>query len=195
MEERQGRILNSAIEMFGERGYDRTHMSEVARRARVSPRTLYRYFEGKKELFLEALVAATNRLLQGILDQLTDRLPGQDALAAMEEILRSYGDFIRENRGLARIIGEAFTIPDEEVRAEQEASFRGAAGMLSWVIENDVRDGRLELEVEPEEVAWMLLSIMLLLGYAMLLDLDREEVGGLDPAYTLDLLFRSVSGA
>ena len=44
---RRERILKNAIQLFGKNGYYGTRMSEVAKKARVSPKSLYKFFRGK----------------------------------------------------------------------------------------------------------------------------------------------------
>lgn len=55
---RPGEILAAAAEVFGARGFARTRLEDVARRARVSKGTLYRYFDSKDALF-RAMVRAS----------------------------------------------------------------------------------------------------------------------------------------
>lgn len=51
-EEKQGRILRVAANLFAERGFHRTDMEEIAKRAGVAKGSLYNYFHSKDELFL-----------------------------------------------------------------------------------------------------------------------------------------------
>lgn len=46
------RILNSAMTLFSERGYDAVNVEEIAEAADVSARTFYHYFSAKDELVL-----------------------------------------------------------------------------------------------------------------------------------------------
>jgi AcrR family transcriptional regulator len=48
-------ILDAAIAVFGERGFARTRLDDVARRAGVSKGTLYLYFRSKDALFREVV--------------------------------------------------------------------------------------------------------------------------------------------
>ncbi len=50
-EERRQAIITAAAAVFQEQGYERTSMSEVARRAGGSKATLYNYFTSKEALF------------------------------------------------------------------------------------------------------------------------------------------------
>lgn len=50
-------ILDAAFEVFGEEGFARTKLDDVARRAGVSKGTLYLYFDSKEALFREMVRA------------------------------------------------------------------------------------------------------------------------------------------
>src|SRR6185436_14978008 len=52
-ESRPEEILEAALHVFGEQGFARTRLEEVAKRAGVSKGTLYLYFKSKEDLFRE----------------------------------------------------------------------------------------------------------------------------------------------
>lgn len=54
-EQREQAILDAAVELLGEVGYDRMSMESVAHRARASKATIYRRWPGKAELVVEAV--------------------------------------------------------------------------------------------------------------------------------------------
>ncbi|HEX2894795.1 MAG TPA: TetR/AcrR family transcriptional regulator [Marmoricola sp.] len=56
--EREDEILDATVELLMEHGYDRLTMDSVARKARASKATLYRRWETKASLVVEALVRA-----------------------------------------------------------------------------------------------------------------------------------------
>lgn len=49
--ERPGQILQAAIELFRDLGFEKTRLEDVADRAGVSKATIYLYFESKEDLF------------------------------------------------------------------------------------------------------------------------------------------------
>jgi TetR/AcrR family transcriptional regulator len=61
--DRPREILDAAVGVFGERGFDCATVAEVARRAGVSPGTVMHYFGSKGELFEEVL---TERFLEAV---------------------------------------------------------------------------------------------------------------------------------
>ncbi len=64
------RILESALHLFGSRGYEQTTMREIAAEAGYSPGLTYRYFASKEELVL-----VLYRNLAEELDEYTRNLP------------------------------------------------------------------------------------------------------------------------
>ncbi len=80
----QQRILDAALQAFGETGYDRTSLDRVAELAGCSRVTIYQYFEGKDDLFrrLAAQLARQLRASLEVLDPVTADPDGHEALRA-----------------------------------------------------------------------------------------------------------------
>lgn len=72
-------ILNAAIALFSERGFERTTVDEIATRANVGKGTIYLHFENKEKIF----IAIIDSGMQHIIDR-------------MSEVLNESGDFIQE---------------------------------------------------------------------------------------------------
>lgn len=53
--QRRAEILNAARELFSDKGYEHSSMSEIAARVGVVEGTVYKYFESKRELLLTVL--------------------------------------------------------------------------------------------------------------------------------------------
>lgn len=62
-EARPEEILCAALEVFGELGFARTRLDDVARRAGVSKGTLYLYFDSKESLFRAMVTARLEAVL------------------------------------------------------------------------------------------------------------------------------------
>lgn len=75
-------VLDTALDLFLERGYDGTRMDEIAEAAGIGSSTLYRYFPTKDELVLGPLA------LRGqMADELRARPPGEPLDAALGHAL------------------------------------------------------------------------------------------------------------
>lgn len=54
-EDRRIQILNSALEVFVEQGYNGTTTQDIAKHSNISEVTLFRYFSSKQEIYMEAI--------------------------------------------------------------------------------------------------------------------------------------------
>jgi AcrR family transcriptional regulator len=94
-------IIAAAVHAFRVRGYAATTMSTVAALAGVSPRTLYRYFGSKSELFAATVEEPNTRFIEQ-LSHLILKSPLRDAiLSAIENANIKLDDESREMMRLA----------------------------------------------------------------------------------------------
>jgi AcrR family transcriptional regulator len=84
-QQRRRRILDAAVALAAEGGYDAVQMREVAVRADVALGTLYRYFSSKEHL----LVSALAEQVSGLSDRLAERPPrGENDGARVMDVIR-----------------------------------------------------------------------------------------------------------
>ena len=63
-------ILDAAIKLFSERGFEKTTVDEIAARANVGKGTIYLYFENKEQIFFAVIkegMTEINRRFEAIL--------------------------------------------------------------------------------------------------------------------------------
>ena len=77
-------IIDAALELFEQKGYDATTVEDIAAAAEVSPRTFFRYFDSKLDLIM--VRSDTKHTLIGPL--LLARPPEEGLLGAMREVMR-----------------------------------------------------------------------------------------------------------
>ena len=131
---RRGRVLDAALALAAEGGYDAVQMRDVASRGQVALGTIYRYFASKDHLLAECQLETWRsmgerialRPLQG--DTAADRV--------MNLVHRVMRTVTREPQQAAALI-TASSSPDPAVRdcqvemvALQDATFAGAMGDL-----------------------------------------------------------------
>lgn len=64
--EKRDRLVRAAVDAFTETGYDNTTVSDVVRRAGMTPSTFYNYYRDKDALRDELLEGAASQLLAGL---------------------------------------------------------------------------------------------------------------------------------
>lgn len=101
--ETRAEIVEAAIRLFIEQGFDATSMSDVAAAAGVSRRTVYRYFATKDDIVFEA----PRRWLEVFDAVLEDRGPHEPTRDVFRRGLVSVAEFIRDD---AEAVLAAFSV-------------------------------------------------------------------------------------
>ena len=55
LEKRKNQILEAAIQIFSKKGFEGSTTKEIAKKAKVSEGTIFRYFKTKKEILIHML--------------------------------------------------------------------------------------------------------------------------------------------
>ena len=71
-EERKQEILDTALKLFGERGYERTSITDIAKAIGVAQGLCYRYFPSKEALFDSAMEQYADVLVEQFIGSQTD---------------------------------------------------------------------------------------------------------------------------
>jgi AcrR family transcriptional regulator len=93
------RILDIALELFTERGYDKTSLRDIAERLGTTKAALYYHFERKEDIFLE-LHLRLHALGREALERLGELETGQQRADAWPALLDDFIDQVIENREL-----------------------------------------------------------------------------------------------
>jgi AcrR family transcriptional regulator len=91
--ERVAALMASAAELFSEKGFDATTMTEIAARAGAAIGTLYLFFP-TKEALAGAILHEHAQDLSRLLDELGERAAGQPAAAIADRLFGALGDFM-----------------------------------------------------------------------------------------------------
>src|SRR5688500_3510153 len=102
----QQRILDAALQVFGEHGYERSTIERISQLAGCSRVSFYQYFSGKEDVFrhLAAQVARQLRASAEALEPLTEDARGWTALRGWVE---RYGDIYARYEPVFRAFGAA----------------------------------------------------------------------------------------
>jgi AcrR family transcriptional regulator len=150
--ERRQQIIDGALAVFAEKGFDRATNQEIAEAAGIgSPGLIYHYFGSKADL-LHQVVASRAAMLRGISDEASLlTMPPRDALRHLgSAFLRTLND--PENLRVLRIVmHEALRHPDLS-ESWRRASSRPFRRVLSAYLADAMRAGKLR-EMDPEAAA------------------------------------------
>ncbi len=151
-EEKQRAIALASVDVFGEKGFERTRMEDVAKAAGVGKGTIYEYFKNKDELmegavaFLFADMAASlmpdDASKQSAIEMLTDML--QKAVASIKSYLFAYR-FLLEY-----MIHTSRKDPSKSFMGD---ILRGYRQWLSEVLRKGISDGEFRSDLDTDAAA------------------------------------------
>lgn len=164
--ETQSRILEAAVALFAERGFDGSSITAIAARARVSRATVFWHFGDKATLFQEAC----RRMLVPFIEKFRESLEHLDADKRIFELFSVYEQFVSQY--LATI--ETFVRWALESR-KLRASLQKPLFALHDQFVRDIRETFLEMWGDPGEAAELAAAFIALLDGNLLLDLMESS--------------------
>ena len=90
----RGRLMQAALELYGERGFEQTTVAEIAQRAGLTERTFFRHFADKREVLFSGEVDDL------VLSVLADAPPSAPPMDAIVLGLEAAGELLEERRDL-----------------------------------------------------------------------------------------------
>jgi AcrR family transcriptional regulator len=154
------KILDAALEEFGEKGFSEGSIVGITSRARVALGTFYTYFDSKEAVFQELVRDMSAQVRDHVAPVLSESL---DTLDGEGRALASFLDFVRTHRQVYRIIDEAEFVDPEGFRKHYVTTAeRIAARLQAGKDKGEVAgmDSPLATEVE----AWAIMGMNVFLG-------------------------------
>jgi AcrR family transcriptional regulator len=157
-DERRGRLIQAAEDVFIERGYGLATMDDVSRRAGMSKKTIYQLFATKQALFAALIAQYTEHLMTPIKTDDGSRSPR----AVLEDFLRQVARFVLSPRQVAMhrlVISEALRTPELAQAFLREAMDHGRRTLVQW-FEGQRERGALNIE-DADEAASILCGFVI----------------------------------
>jgi AcrR family transcriptional regulator len=159
-EETRRVLIEAAAEGFEANGYAGTCMADVAERAGVSTKTVYRLFPNKAELLTRVVSERIGQFMLEIDAEALDALPIAEAL---ERMLFAYGTLTLSQRTIAMhrlVLRECGEFPEVATVFYEAAIRRSTEGMAAW-LRRQCERGLIKLD-DPLMAAGMLRGMMTL---------------------------------
>jgi AcrR family transcriptional regulator len=166
--EHREKITDMAIQLFSERGYENTKISDITEALRMGKGTFYVYFKNKRELFIECI----------------DRLGVTIVPPESWEEIRNERDFFRKNqkrgkaflkafpgyRGILNMIRGAVGRNDPVLSQKAIESFRVLSRPILKDLRRAVANGTVRISHDEAFVAYLLLVMAESFGYWQMVD-------------------------
>jgi TetR/AcrR family transcriptional regulator len=172
-EEKRDRILQSSIKEFASRGFDNANTNDIAREAKISVGSLYKYFDNKEDLFLTT-VKFGSVVLKEKLDAVM--LGDEDILVKVEKILRTIQKHSRENVNMIRLYNEMSTHSNSKLVVQSVADLESLTAQLySSLVEKAQKEHEARLDCDPKMFAFLLDNLFMMLQFSYACGYYRER--------------------
>jgi AcrR family transcriptional regulator len=150
------RIVEAALDAFGEHGYNGTTTSEIARRAGVAEGTIFRYFATKKDLLIGVVAPVVARVMAPIVKRNLETVfvaPYETPEAFMRAVLADRLGLVRDHPAIMRVLAQEIPIHPELRDQFRAAVFDRLFPLALAAIERFQRAGQIAPDLAPASVA------------------------------------------
>ena len=157
-------LIDAATALFGSHGYDAVGTPEIAERAGVAVGTFYRYFDDKREIYLEIVRRTMVAAYQETIANLSpDRFHGRARHETISETIAILFDHVMSQPQLTRSFRE-MSLRDAEVAELSRAFEQLSVARLTTLIASIVPPGVVP---DPEATAWVLYAVAMQTAYGL----------------------------
>lgn len=150
--DRKKQILKAAVEVFAERGFHRTRVSDIARRAGVAYGLIYHYFDSKDAVLNAVFETNWSVFLKVLRDLKAASEPG-DALEKLRCVADLLLDALEVAPAIMQVVIQEVSRSDRFVEVQKLDAFREGFELVKGIIEDGQARGDLRDDVDPMVVA------------------------------------------
>ncbi len=176
-------IMQAAIKLFGEKGFEKTSIEELAREAGVGKGTIYSYFQTKTDILHAFCEDELECLHQELTSNADKEIP---ILQQMVAIYMSEFTLITENREFGRLFMQQTAFPRDVDLERHLANEDNYFKLLFPLLEKAQERGELRSDLELLHITGHFYGLYLLLVSAWFTGRIQTE----EAAFALETLFR-----
>ncbi len=178
---RQWQIIDAAVKIFSEKGFDGSRTSDIAKEADVAEGTIFRYYKTKKELLVGLLIPLVIKFFRPLIFMPVEKIiknkdnkPIEDIMA---EVFYDRLKLAKKNMPLIKTVMIESSYHQELLEPIQKSIAPKLIPLIDDYIKNYIEDGTLR-DLEPRLVTRTLMS--LLIGYEVLTNILPDIFKGND---------------
>ena len=151
--DRRKQILKAAVEVFAERGFHRTRVSDIAKRAGVAYGLIYHYFDSKDDV-LNSLFDENWAVFIKVLREL-EQNKELSAISKLQSIASILIDALRIAPTIIQVIIQEISRSDRFVQAKKLSAFQDAFAVVHSIIVAGQAGGELKRTIDPQVGAYI----------------------------------------
>ena len=152
--ERRGQIVEMALALVARYGVPGTTLTRIASAVGVTTPALYAHFANRKEILLEALDVLIQRR-SAAHHLVTEGTP----LERLREIGHRHSELVAsDDKSVLALFEFIAAGPEEGLRETLGERHLGLVDELARIVEDGQEDGSIIRDVDPQQIAWMIVS-------------------------------------
>jgi NADH dehydrogenase len=168
-EQQRQAILETAVGLFRERGFDQTRVQDVTERLRISEATFFNYFPTKQSVLEAAAVDLLDRTTSLLHRDVED--DDRPVLERLEELVRSFATHFAGDREFAGLL--ALNAQLWLLRRQRQETYE----LLTDLLEEGQRRGEVRRDLPPSQLAELFTAVVLVTISNWLLAADDDGAG------------------
>lgn len=163
----RNKLRDTAIRLFGEKGYDGTALSEIAKAVGVKTPAIYAFYANKEDLFITAFKEAMQAYNQFIQELHTSKVRA-DAKTTLRNVLARQYEFYVESTETNLFVIRTLLFPPLFLKQEVEEAFADSDQLLAQVLESIIVQGMEENLIPDQKIQPLVDAFLTLMdGLAM----------------------------
>ncbi len=157
-DERREEIVQAVLDLAAEHGVKRVTTQAIAERVGIAQPTVFRHFKTRDAI----LRAALEWIGKGLMTVLTPVLAGSGpADERLRQLLTRQLQFISHRKGLPRLLfSERLHLEDPELKAVVRRIMDAYTDRVATLLREGIEQGRFRSELDPEETAQLIVSLV-----------------------------------
>ncbi|OHD56859.1 MAG: hypothetical protein A2Y33_09770 [Spirochaetes bacterium GWF1_51_8] len=143
-------ILQAAIEILHHQNYQNMTTSEIARRAGIAEGTIYRYFQNKRDLFIEVLRFISKRMGEIFVEGVS---PEADLKSNLRVLGKNFYMRHKEGSGLYKILYKAFSeVEDDDIKSALGNIYTQSVEIIKSILKSSLGNEKVSVPEERLEI-------------------------------------------
>jgi len=145
-QDKRRQILEAAVQVFAEKGFHKSRVSDVARAADVADGTIYLYFKGKDDI----LISIFEETMQEMTDGVTAALSG---IADPLDRLRAFAEFhmsnVESHKNVAKVLQVELRLSNTFMKEYKPTRLQSYMDIIGGLIEEGKAAGVVRSDANP----------------------------------------------
>lgn len=170
--ETRERLVEAAVEVFLEKGYDRVRVQDITRAAGYTTGALYAHFESRTAVLGEAITRQGDALINQMATVAATLEPGGG------QAMNVFADLMTEDpRPLDRLLTEAMALAvrDDESKAALMPAFENLQSQLAALVDAGIANGTVAPDMNRQAMTTFFMRMLLGTVVGRALDLDHPS--------------------